>query len=66
VLAIDANDPLRCLREPIDEIFAAAQELDTAVTAHSAGDHLTAAAIIRATNTALREYVESKFTARHP
>ena len=59
--------PMRCLREPIAEIFEAARELDKAVMAHLAGDRLRAAEIILATNTpTLRKYVELMWGARSP
>lgn len=44
----DFYAPRRCLREPIPEIFFAANLLDQAVDAHLSGDHTIAEALIRA------------------
>ena len=59
--------PVRCLREPIAEIFAAARILDAAVSAHLAGDRATADGLIRQTNTpVIRNYVESMWGVKSP
>jgi hypothetical protein len=42
--------PRRCMREPINEIFDAAQLLNLATDAHLAGDHSAADALIRTAN----------------
>jgi hypothetical protein len=53
--------PLRsCLRDPIPEIYEAAQLLDEAVTAHLAGNRLRAEALIRRADIpAITEWTES-------
>jgi HNH endonuclease len=52
--------PRRCMREPIKEIFEAAQLLSLAVDAHLAGDHSHADTLIRAANMpAVRTWTES-------
>ena len=52
--------PRRCLRKPIPEIFHAAFLLDRAVGAHLAGDHSSAAELIRSANMpTVRAWTES-------
>lgn len=57
----------RCLREPIDEIFIAAGELEQAVRALIRGERATALAFLKAANkAAVREWTESLWGARSP
>jgi len=50
----------RCMRDPIDEIFAASRLLDQAADAHLAGNFSNAAALIRAADLpAVRAWTES-------
>jgi 5-methylcytosine-specific restriction endonuclease McrA len=49
-----------CMREPIHEIFDAAQRLNLATDSHLAGDHSTADSLIRSANiAAVRAWTES-------
>ena len=52
--------PRRCLRDPIAEIFLAADLLDRAVEAHLTGEHASAAELIQAADLQpVREWIES-------
>lgn len=54
------QQPRNCLRDPISEIFDAAKFLDEAVSAHAAGEHKLAAALIRAADMPkIRDWSES-------
>lgn len=56
-----------CFRPPIPELLEAAELLDQAVAAHSAGDRATAADLIARTNLpAIREWTESLWGAKSP
>ncbi|MBX9457103.1 MAG: HNH endonuclease [Rhizobium sp.] len=57
----------RCLREPIDDIFVAADELAVASKALIEGDRLKAVALLNQANRpAIREWTESLWGARSP
>jgi hypothetical protein len=52
--------PRTCLRDPIPELFAAARDLDAAVTAHLEGNHALADELIRRADVpAIAEWTES-------
>lgn len=58
---------LRCLREPIPEIYEAATLLDRAVTAHLDGDRAKAALLFtQADMPAVRDWCESLWGAKSP
>ena len=62
---IDFLAPRRCLREPISEIFDAAQLLSAATDAHLLGKHSTAESLLRAANMpAVRAWTESLWGSR--
>jgi 5-methylcytosine-specific restriction endonuclease McrA len=57
---IDVLAPRHCMREPINEIFDAAQLLSSATDAHLSGDRLSAESLLRAANMpVLRAWIES-------
>lgn len=57
--------PRRCLRDPIPEIFEAANLLSYAATAHLAGDTSNAARLIKeADKPAIRDWIESLWGSR--
>jgi hypothetical protein len=57
----------RCLKEPIPEIFDAAQALDAAASAHLRGEAETAGNLIRqANNPVIRRWTESIWGKRDP
>ncbi len=56
-----------CLREPISDIFRAAEMLDRAVDAHVAGDHAEAAKLIAETNMdSIRDWTDSLWGSTDP
>jgi 5-methylcytosine-specific restriction endonuclease McrA len=61
--------PRRCMREPIPEIFAAAELLNCAADAHVSGDRVTADRLIRRADLpSVREWTDSLWGSRnnHP
>lgn len=57
--------PRRCMREPIEEIFAVSRLLDKAANAHLVGDFSGAEALIKeANNPAIRVWTESLWGSR--
>ena len=57
----------RCLREPISDIFRAAEMLDRAVDAHVAGDRAEAAKLIAETNMdSIRDWTDSLWGSTDP
>ncbi len=57
----------RCFREPCDELIVAAQSLDSAVSAHLAGQHRLAEELLRAADiSAIREWTESIWGRNSP